>query len=117
MERITVQKTQLTKSGTLNEAGKYVLVLPEYPDEEQIFLGICSEPVDTEEQALKQLEAIEMIYTQGMKGDKVYLLGGEIKVWSDTNAEGNKVFVAYEQICFPGVTAERALELRAAIFS
>jgi hypothetical protein len=111
MERVTVHKHQLVKSRTLNDAGFYVLIVPEYPDEEQIFLGLCSEPKASEKEALDQLSVIELIYAQGMKGDKVYVIDGEVKIWHE-----GEVFVAYEQICFPGVNSERALELKASIF-
>ena len=117
MERVTVHKNQLKKSRTLSDAGFYVLIIDEFPDEEQIFLGLSSEPKHSEQEALDQLALVENIYASGMKGNKVYIIGGEVKVWHDTNNLGEEVFVAYEQICFPGVDAAKALELRAATLS
>ena len=110
MERVTVHRSQLTKSRTLNDAGLYILILPEFLDEEQVFLGLSSESQPTEQAALDQLQVVEDVYSssKAMKGDKVYVLEGEIKVWHQDDS-----FVAYERICFPGVNAERALEIRA----
>lgn len=115
MERITVRKHELKKSRTLSDAGFYVLILDEYPDEEQVFLGLCSEPKPTEQEAMDQLALVENVYASAMKGDKVYVIDGEIKIWHDKNDKDEEVFVAYEQISFPGVNAERALEIRATL--
>ncbi len=115
MERVTVRKNQLKKSRTLSDAGFYVLIIDEFPEEEQVFLGLSSEPKPTEKEAMDQLSLIEDVYASAMKGDKVYVIDGEVKVWHDKNDKDEYVFVAYEQISFPGINAERALEIRATL--